>query len=163
MPYLDDSITQERELRGVIAVALLGTLEEVGWTLRPALAALWGGERNLAVLTGRPEVLEGDDNPAVEDEGTAAASSSSGRPQQQLPYVDRESREYAALESILYHIKRLEADFGPPAAEGVEAAMAAITNSGPPRDVSWWDHQERKQQQEQQAAAEQQQSKGRGS
>lgn len=161
MPYLDDAITQERELRGVIAVALLGTLEEVGWTLRPALAALWGGERNLAVLTGQPEALEGDE-PAVEDEGTAAASSSD-RPQQQLPYVDRESREYVALESILYHIKRLEAEYGPPAPEGVEAAMAAITNSGPPRDVSWWDHQERKQQQEQQAAAEQQQSKGRGS
>jgi len=36
----------ERELRGIVAVGLLGTLEEVGWELREGVAAIWAGERD---------------------------------------------------------------------------------------------------------------------
>ncbi len=52
MPWLDDGDVDERELRGVVAVSLLGTLEEVGWQLRSGLLALWGGERNIEVIAG---------------------------------------------------------------------------------------------------------------
>jgi hypothetical protein len=48
---LDDEDVEERELRGLAAVGLLGTLEEVGWTIRDKLLALWGGERDEEVLT----------------------------------------------------------------------------------------------------------------
>lgn len=51
MPWLDDEDVDERELRGVVAVGLLGTLEEVGWQLRAPLLSLWAGERDLDKLT----------------------------------------------------------------------------------------------------------------
>lgn len=51
VPWLDDQDVDERELRGVVAVGLLGTLEEVGWQLREKLLTLWAGERDLDVLT----------------------------------------------------------------------------------------------------------------
>lgn len=51
VPWLDDEDVEERELRGLAAVGLLGTLEEVGWTIRDKVLALWGGERDEAVLT----------------------------------------------------------------------------------------------------------------
>ncbi|WIA39428.1 hypothetical protein OEZ86_005530 [Tetradesmus obliquus] len=51
VPWLNDDDVEERELRGLVAVGLLGTLEEVGWQLRQPLLALWGGERDLDALT----------------------------------------------------------------------------------------------------------------
>lgn len=51
VPWLDDDDVDERELRGVVAVGLLGTLEEVGWQLREPLLSLWAGERDLDKLT----------------------------------------------------------------------------------------------------------------
>lgn len=51
VPWLDDEDVEERELRGLAAVGLLGTLEEVGWTIRDKLLALWAGERDAEVLT----------------------------------------------------------------------------------------------------------------
>jgi hypothetical protein len=51
VPWLDDGDVDERQLRGLVAVGLIGTLEEVGWQLRPHLAALWRGERDAEVLT----------------------------------------------------------------------------------------------------------------
>lgn len=33
-------------MRGVVTVGLLGTLEEVGWKLRPGLTRIWQGERD---------------------------------------------------------------------------------------------------------------------
>lgn len=42
----------ERELRGVVTVGLLGTLEEVGWSLRPGLARIWAGERDSEAVSG---------------------------------------------------------------------------------------------------------------
>ena len=51
VPWLDDEDVDERELRGLAAVGLLGTLEEVGWTIRDKLLALWAGERDAEVLT----------------------------------------------------------------------------------------------------------------
>lgn len=51
VPWLDDEDVDERELRGLAAVGLLGTLEEVGWTIRSNLLALWAGERDAEVLT----------------------------------------------------------------------------------------------------------------
>lgn len=51
VPWLDDEDVDEKQLRGLAAVGLLGTLEEVGWTIRDKLLALWGGERDEAVLT----------------------------------------------------------------------------------------------------------------
>lgn len=47
---MDDGSVDERELRGVVAVGLLGTLEEVGWDLRGGVAAIWGGERDAESL-----------------------------------------------------------------------------------------------------------------
>jgi hypothetical protein len=46
VPWLDGGNVEERELRGVVAVGLLGTLEEVGWDLREGVAAIWGGARD---------------------------------------------------------------------------------------------------------------------
>jgi hypothetical protein len=46
VPWLDDADVDERQLRGVVAFGLLGTLEEVGWELRPGVAAIWAGERD---------------------------------------------------------------------------------------------------------------------
>eukprot|EP00879_Flechtneria_rotunda_P012689 GHRR01013250.1.p1 GENE.GHRR01013250.1~~GHRR01013250.1.p1 ORF type:complete len:462 (+),score=209.55 GHRR01013250.1:375-1760(+) len=51
VPWLDDGDVDERELRGVVAVSLLGTLEEVGWQLREKLLSLWAGERDIEQLT----------------------------------------------------------------------------------------------------------------
>eukprot|EP00878_Enallax_costatus_P029237 GHUV01031683.1.p1 GENE.GHUV01031683.1~~GHUV01031683.1.p1 ORF type:complete len:365 (+),score=172.27 GHUV01031683.1:103-1095(+) len=51
VPWLDDDDVDERELRGVVAVGLLGTLEEVGWQLRDPLLSLWAGERDIDKLT----------------------------------------------------------------------------------------------------------------
>jgi hypothetical protein len=51
VPWLSDDDVEERELRGLAAVGLLGTLEEVGWTIRDKVLALWAGERDEAVLT----------------------------------------------------------------------------------------------------------------
>jgi hypothetical protein len=51
VPWLSDDDVEERELRGLVAVSLLGTLEEVGWQLREQLLALWAGERDLDALT----------------------------------------------------------------------------------------------------------------
>jgi hypothetical protein len=51
VPWLDDDDVDERELRGIVAVGLLGTLEEVGWELRENLLKLWAGERDVEVLT----------------------------------------------------------------------------------------------------------------
>lgn len=51
VPWLDDDDVDERELRGIVAVGLLGTLEEVGWQLREKLLTLWAGERDVEVLT----------------------------------------------------------------------------------------------------------------
>lgn len=48
---MDDEDVEERELRGLAAVGLLGTLEEVGWTIRDKVLALWAGERDEAVLS----------------------------------------------------------------------------------------------------------------
>jgi hypothetical protein len=53
VPWLDDGSVDERELRGVVAVGLLGTLEEVGWELRAGVAAIWGGERDAGALAAR--------------------------------------------------------------------------------------------------------------
>lgn len=90
VPWLDDEDVDERELRGLVAVGLLGTLEEVGWQLRDKLLALWSGERDLDVLT-----------------------------------ADVGPKEAAALQSILYHMQQLEAQFGRPTEKGVAAAIAA--------------------------------------
>jgi hypothetical protein len=51
VPWLGDEDVEERELRGLAAVGLLGTLEEVGWTIRDKVLALWAGERDEAVLS----------------------------------------------------------------------------------------------------------------
>jgi hypothetical protein len=48
---LSDDDVEERELRGLAAVGLLGTLQEVGWTIRDKILSLWAGERDEEVLT----------------------------------------------------------------------------------------------------------------
>lgn len=49
VPWLDDLDVDERELRGVVAVGLLGTLEEVGWNIKQGVEMIWQGERDIEV------------------------------------------------------------------------------------------------------------------
>eukprot|EP00882_Tetradesmus_deserticola_P011730 GHRQ01012410.1.p1 GENE.GHRQ01012410.1~~GHRQ01012410.1.p1 ORF type:complete len:342 (+),score=189.43 GHRQ01012410.1:141-1166(+) len=51
VPWLSDEDVEEVELRGLVAVSLLGTLEEAGWQLREKLLAVWAGDRDLDTLT----------------------------------------------------------------------------------------------------------------
>lgn len=76
-------------------MGLLGTLEEVGWTIRDKLIALWGGERDEGVLT-----------------------------------AGLGPREASAMASILYHTQQLEAQYGKPPPESVEAALEAASMGG---------------------------------
>ncbi|MEW5310810.1 MAG: hypothetical protein WDW38_002571 [Sanguina aurantia] len=46
VPWLDDNIIVEKELKGVAMFSLLGTLEEVGFGIRSQLDRIWAGERN---------------------------------------------------------------------------------------------------------------------
>ena len=44
VPWLDDSNVQQKELKGVAMVGLLGTLEEVGFNIRAQVLRIWAGE-----------------------------------------------------------------------------------------------------------------------
>jgi hypothetical protein len=94
VPWLDDGDVDERELRGLVAVGLLGTLEEVGWQLRGPLLALWSGERDLDALCAAVGPKEG-----------------------------------AALQAILFHMQKLEAEYGSPPQASIDAAVAAVQAS----------------------------------
>lgn len=50
VPWLNDKDVDEKELLGVITVGLLGTLEEVGWSIRGGLEHIWAGERDSEVV-----------------------------------------------------------------------------------------------------------------
>lgn len=55
MPWLDDADVHDHELRGVIGVSLLGTLEEVGYDIRPGVERIWAGERDVDSITAGVE------------------------------------------------------------------------------------------------------------
>ncbi|GFR52983.1 hypothetical protein Agub_g15672 [Astrephomene gubernaculifera] len=44
VPWLDEDVLAEKELKGVAQVGLLGTLEEVGFNIQPQLHRIWSGE-----------------------------------------------------------------------------------------------------------------------
>ncbi|GBF95142.1 hypothetical protein Rsub_07726 [Raphidocelis subcapitata] len=119
VPWLDDGSVDERELRGVVAFGLLGTLEEVGWELRDGVAAIWGGERDAEALAARAA----------------------------------DARQAAALSAVLYHTRKLEAEYGPPPQESAALAVAAAEAGGDPTA---------RQQQTEQAAQQQRSDDARG-
>jgi hypothetical protein len=102
VPWLRPDDVDESNLRGVVSISLLGSLEEVGWNLRGPLEAIWSGERDLAVLTGQEE------------------DPSSGK------YIAPGSQDYAAIEAVLYHTKKLEEQYGAAPAEGKAAAVDSL-------------------------------------
>lgn len=63
VPWLDEDSLAEKELKGVATVGLLGTLEEVGFNIRPQVLRIWAGERGaeLASIPG----LEARDQAAL--------------------------------------------------------------------------------------------------
>eukprot|EP00201_Polytomella_parva_P012680 CAMPEP_0175059724 /NCGR_PEP_ID=MMETSP0052_2-20121109/12592_1 /TAXON_ID=51329 ORGANISM="Polytomella parva, Strain SAG 63-3" /NCGR_SAMPLE_ID=MMETSP0052_2 /ASSEMBLY_ACC=CAM_ASM_000194 /LENGTH=167 /DNA_ID=CAMNT_0016325307 /DNA_START=194 /DNA_END=697 /DNA_ORIENTATION=+ len=46
VPWLDENKLEEKELKGVAMVGLIGTLEEVGFDIRKQIADIWRGERS---------------------------------------------------------------------------------------------------------------------
>ncbi|KXZ44791.1 hypothetical protein GPECTOR_62g906 [Gonium pectorale] len=52
VPWLDDDVLSEKELKGVARVGLLGTLEEVGFNIRHRLLRIWAGERGAELAAG---------------------------------------------------------------------------------------------------------------
>ncbi|GLC36818.1 hypothetical protein PLESTB_000779500 [Pleodorina starrii] len=52
VPWLDEDVLAEKELRGVAQVGLLGTLEEVGFNIRHQLLRIWSGERGADLAAG---------------------------------------------------------------------------------------------------------------
>ncbi|GIL91002.1 hypothetical protein Vretimale_17049 [Volvox reticuliferus] len=52
VPWLDEDVLAEKELKGVAQVGLLGTLEEVGFNIRPQLLRIWSGERGAEMAAG---------------------------------------------------------------------------------------------------------------
>ncbi|GLI67934.1 hypothetical protein VaNZ11_012262 [Volvox africanus] len=52
VPWLDEDVLAEKELKGVAKVGLLGTLEEVGFNIRPQLLRIWSGERGAELAAG---------------------------------------------------------------------------------------------------------------
>ena len=43
VPWLDDNVLQQKELKGVAVFGLLGTLEEVGFNIRGQITRIWAG------------------------------------------------------------------------------------------------------------------------
>jgi hypothetical protein len=59
VPWMDGDELDDAELRGVVAVGLLGTLEEVGFAaLRGRVRRVWAGERDVAELSRGAEPRE---------------------------------------------------------------------------------------------------------
>jgi hypothetical protein len=58
VPWLDDRDVDEHELRGVVTIGLLGTLEEVGWDIRAGVERIWAGERDGDALSAGLEPRE---------------------------------------------------------------------------------------------------------
>jgi len=59
VPWMDGAELDDAELRGVVAVGLLGTLEEVGFAaLRSRVRRVWQGERDVAALSAGAEPRE---------------------------------------------------------------------------------------------------------
>jgi hypothetical protein len=110
VPWLDDGDVDERELRGLVAVGLLGTLEEVGWRLRDGVAAIWKGERDGGALGSALG-------------GAAAGADGEGK-------GGLSARDLAALEAVLHHTRALEAEYGPPPPASVELAVKAALAGG---------------------------------
>ncbi|GAX77519.1 hypothetical protein CEUSTIGMA_g4963.t1 [Chlamydomonas eustigma] len=79
VPWLDDNQLQQKELKGVAVVGLLGTLEEVGFKIQEQVHRIWAGERDHSLIT-----------------------------------ECNEAKDQAALISILFHVKKLEEEFGSP-------------------------------------------------
>ncbi|GIL57609.1 hypothetical protein Vafri_12805 [Volvox africanus] len=52
VPWLDEDVLAEKELKGVAQVGLLGTLEEVGFNIRSQLLRIWSGERGAELAAG---------------------------------------------------------------------------------------------------------------
>ncbi|EFJ48396.1 hypothetical protein VOLCADRAFT_104782 [Volvox carteri f. nagariensis] len=52
VPWLDEDVLAEKELKGVAQVGLLGTLEEVGFNVRHQLLRIWSGERGAELAAG---------------------------------------------------------------------------------------------------------------
>ncbi|KAG2484308.1 hypothetical protein HYH03_016851 [Edaphochlamys debaryana] len=52
VPWLDEDVLAEKELKGVARFGLLGTLEEVGFNIRPQLERIWAGERGAELAAG---------------------------------------------------------------------------------------------------------------
>jgi hypothetical protein len=59
VPWMDGDELDDGELRGVVAVGLLGTLEEVGFAaLRGRVRRVWAGERDVSLLSQGAEPRE---------------------------------------------------------------------------------------------------------
>lgn len=50
VPWLDETNVQQKELKGVAMIGLLGTLEEVGFNIRAQVQRIWAGKPRLPVL-----------------------------------------------------------------------------------------------------------------
>jgi hypothetical protein len=54
VPWLSDHNVEDLQLRGVVTMGLIGTLEEVGWDIRAGIHAIWqGGREAEVVVAGR--------------------------------------------------------------------------------------------------------------
>ncbi|GFH22528.1 uncharacterized protein HaLaN_20004, partial [Haematococcus lacustris] len=50
VPWLDEDDLQQKELKGMAMVGLLGTVEEVGFNIRHQVQRIWAGERDEAMI-----------------------------------------------------------------------------------------------------------------
>ncbi len=53
VPWLDENQLPQKELKGVAQVTLLGTLEEVGFKIRPQVERIWAGEARGGGVSGQ--------------------------------------------------------------------------------------------------------------
>lgn len=52
VPWLDETNVQQKELKGVAMIGLLGTLEEVGFNIRAQVQRIWAGKPQLPAKVG---------------------------------------------------------------------------------------------------------------
>ncbi|KAG1663894.1 hypothetical protein FOA52_014707 [Chlamydomonas sp. UWO 241] len=58
VPWLDENVISQKELKGVATTGLLGTLEEVGFNIRSQVTRIWAGEHDHALVTACTEARD---------------------------------------------------------------------------------------------------------
>ena len=112
VPWLDDNVLQQKELKGVAVFGLLGTLEEVGFNIRGQITRIWAGMGRGGGCSENPGTICSVHTSTLSHH--TIHTPISGERDHDLITECKEAKDQAALISILFHIKKMEEEYGVP-------------------------------------------------